>query len=141
MPLKQKRANRFLRASEVGLAMFVATTLVTETTTPEDVSFWVRWLVIAGISACAISLVVMFAYRNTDEYTRSLWNAGTSVSFIGTALLLLFGGFLEQLFYSMFIPERMLDPGMALALQYAQGVLILLFLAGVLGKRALASAA
>ncbi|MHA7818284.1 MAG: hypothetical protein ACX930_01415 [Erythrobacter sp.] len=80
MTIKQKRTNRFLRASEIGFVTFIFLTVVGEFADPATIPVWVRILAVAAFVACLASLALMFAYRNTDEYTRSLWNAGTSAS-------------------------------------------------------------
>ena len=37
-----------------------------------------------------VAILVMFATRNSDEYTSAVWRAGTSLAFVITAALMLF---------------------------------------------------
>ena len=133
----QKRTNRFLRASEIGLVAFIFVLVASQIFTPADVPVALRIVAIAGIFLWAASLVVMFLYRNTDEYTHSLWSAGTSAAFIATTLLLVFGSFFEQLFYSFFIPDRLMDPSVDIATHITLPVLMLSFFAALQLKRLL----
>ena len=48
-----------------------------------------------ALLSLALSLIVMFATRNADEYVSSIWRAGTSVAFVVTVSFMLFAPALE----------------------------------------------
>ena len=48
-----------------------------------------------GVSFTALSILVMFLSRKSDEYTLSLWSAGANAGFMATVAWLLFAPFLE----------------------------------------------
>lgn len=135
----QKRTNRFLRASEIGLATYLFVSLIAETADPLEVPTAVRIMAVSAFASCAICLVVMFVYRNADEYTQSLWVAGTSTAFIATTILTVFGGFFEQLFYKLYMPDRLLDPAVDVVSQLIFVSLLFSFFVAVQIKRLITS--
>ncbi|MEM8725228.1 MAG: hypothetical protein AAGE86_06885 [Pseudomonadota bacterium] len=95
----QKRTNRFLRSSEIGILaisiIFFAELLVG----PKAAGEFLRWSVITSYFVFFASIMVLFILRNTDEFTRDLWQVGTGSAFIVLVFATVFGVMIEGLIY------------------------------------------
>lgn len=95
----QKRTNRFLRSSEIGILaisiIFIAELLVG----PKAAGEFLRWSVITSYFVFFASIMVLFILRNTDEFTRDLWQVGTGSAFIVLVFATVFGIMIEGLIH------------------------------------------
>ena len=98
---RQTRVDRFLQAGNIGTAaiLLYPTSHIAEAiwgmTLPTLIVLFV------SVTLMMIGLFWAFGYmtarRNTDEYTRALWTAGTTAAFFAIVLWLLPGALIEDM--------------------------------------------
>ncbi|MEM1051381.1 MAG: hypothetical protein AAGI28_04725 [Pseudomonadota bacterium] len=94
-----------------------------------DIPAPVHILGLISVAVTIACLILMILYRNTDEYIRSLWQAGVSASFIVAILVTFFGAGIEVGFrrYVLDEPQGSSDP--TFAMNYGTLLLVAIFFA------------
>lgn len=105
---RQKQADRFIRAANVGTAAMIAYPVIhiaLELTVigyqDGDAIAWPLLTMLAAIVflICeAFSIFSAFRHRNADEFTQSMWHSGTTFAFFAAILWLFIGGYVEIIF-------------------------------------------
>lgn len=108
---RQKRADRFIRAANIGTGAMIAYPVIRIAMEVHmmgykegDALLLPALTLLAGlvfIICEAFSIFSVFRHRNADEFTKAMWQNGTTLAFFAAILWLFIGGHVENITSSL----------------------------------------
>jgi hypothetical protein len=153
---RQKRADRFIRAANIGTAAMVtypALQIGLEVTLLDyqdgDALLWPVLVSLVGLVflICeTYAILSVFRNRKADEFTLAMWHTGTTFAFFAAILWLLIGGYVEITFDAIAAGRAYeeakaagieVEPvdGIGIVARYATAVIVSAFFLGLQIKR------
>lgn len=104
---RQVQVDRYLKAAMIGTVAVLFYPLIHAVWAIFGINMATTILTVLGGVAAMISLVGAFIYltirRSTDEYTLSMWHAGTTTAFFSVLAWLLVGSFIETAIIAAYV--------------------------------------